>query len=304
MNMTNYLTYFVWLYHSGLKAKTIGSIIQELGSNEKLLSDFFNLNFTNISIALEDEDKKKLSLIKTRLVQWSFFVEELISQWYHIIPITSSEYPSILKKNLGLSAPIILYAKWNKKLLQERIVSVVWSRNAQQISLDFTDKVCKKLVEEWIIIASWYAKWIDKQSLDSALKYGGKAIVVLPQWIKTFSSWFNKLYKYINNWNVVVISMFHPDVTRTAQTAMIRNSIIYWLTNEIYVIESWKSWGTWSGATQWLKKWYTIYVRSPETWEKNANQKLIELWAIPLDSTCNVIKPKIKQKQLVVQSLF
>jgi predicted Rossmann fold nucleotide-binding protein DprA/Smf involved in DNA uptake len=55
------------------------------------------------------------------------------------------------------------------------------------------------------------------------------------------------------------------------------------------VAESDNKGGTWEGAMEGLKRKRTIYVRVPEPGEKNANLKLVELGALPVNRNGEVI---------------
>ncbi|MBQ7691817.1 MAG: hypothetical protein IJT30_11605 [Muribaculaceae bacterium] len=65
---------------------------------------------------------------------------------------------------------------------------------------------------------------------------------------------------------------------------MSRNSIIYGLSDCIYVAQSDSKGGTWAGATEGLRKKRTVYVRLPNDNERNANLLLIQQGGLPVDS--------------------
>jgi DNA processing protein len=115
------------------------------------------------------------------------------------------------------------------------------------------------------------------------LKYKGQSIIVLPQGIMTFGSGFKSYYKQIIDGDVLVLSTFFPKAPWKAELAMARNPIIYGLADEIYVAESSDKGGTWSGVLDGLKKGRKIYVRKPDSDEKNANNMLISKGACPVD---------------------
>jgi predicted Rossmann fold nucleotide-binding protein DprA/Smf involved in DNA uptake len=286
----NDITYLVTLYHSGLKTKIINNILIKITEQKIWLWEFFNSDFQKINwLQLANEDIETLIKFKERLPNCSFFIDNLLKQWYNIISFFSKDYPKTLKKNLWDKAPAIIYTKWNIQLLNEESIAIVWSRNANDISLQFTDNISKLATKNKKIVISGFAKWVDRQALGSTVAYWWKSIIVLPQGVRTFSSWFKQYYKDIAAWNVLVISTFHPDAPRSTWFAMARNTTIYWLTNEIYVSESSEKWWTWSWATNWLKKWYKVHVRNTDKKEKNANKLLIEQWWIPVDLEWNIL---------------
>ena len=234
-------------------------------------------------VGLNELEKIQFKEAKSQLANYSFLVEELITQGYDIIPITSNEYPQLLKDNLKYNAPTVIYAKGNKALLQEASIAIVGSRNADTKSLVFTEKIAKNAVSANKVVVSGFAKGVDRQALDSAVRVGGKSIIVLPQGIMTFASGFKQYFKYIVQGNVLVISTFAPKAPWSVEFAMSRNSIIYGMASEIFVAQSDDKGGTWAGVIDGLRKNRPIYVRYPDNNEKNANLLLIQKGASAVD---------------------
>lgn len=231
-------------------------------------------------------EKESIDLLNARkeIPGNAFLAESMESQGYEIIPITSSGYSKTLKENLkSTHSPTLLYVKGDKSILAENSVAIVGSRNAGETSLSFTDNVAKIASKEFKVVVSGFAKGVDKQALDSAIKHLGKSIIVLPQGIMTFASGFKAYYREIQEGNVLVLSTFHPKSPWKVELAMARNSIIYGLADEIYVAESNDSGGTWQGVVNGIRKGRKIYIRMPEPHEQNANSLLIQKGAIPVD---------------------
>ena len=171
--------------------------------------------------------------------------------------------------------------------MHEKSIAIVGSRNASEKSLEFTDNIAKLASKEYKVVVSGFAKGVDKQALDSAIKYKGQSIIVLPQGIMTFGSGFKKYYKQIVDGDVLVLSTFFPKAPWKAELAMARNPIIYGLADEIYVAESSEKGGTWSGVVDGLRKNRKIFVRKPDPAENNANNLLIQKGAIAVDFNGN-----------------
>jgi len=292
--MQQELAYWVTLAHwPKIRTRVKNEIIVRLFEQNKTIIDFFNLsedtwkNEFGLSISDIEIIKNSIGEIPNN----SFLVESLLEQGYNILPITSQEYSPTLKKNLGRSyAPPVIYIKGNLKILQEDSVAIVGSRKASEISLEFTDNIAQKASQNYKVVVSGFAKGVDKQALDSALKYNGQSIIVLPQGITTFKSGYKKYYKQITDGDVLVLSTFHPNASWRVQLAMARNPIIYGLAREIYVAESSEKGGTWSGVMDGLRKKRTIYVRKPQADEKNANALLIQKGATPVDIKGNIVE--------------
>lgn len=285
--MNNEAAYWIALAHlPQWSHKNINNLIIKFYSDNNLnIEKFFELSIDDWKnkFELNDEQIKVLNEAKSKLANYAFLAETLYNEGYELIFITSSDYSQTLKDNLKINAPPLLYVKGNKQILKEKSIAIVGSRNASDISLQFTDNIAKLATKDFKVIVSGFAKGVDRQALDSAIKYCGQSIIVLPQGIKTFQTGFKKYYKQIIDGNVLVLSTFYPTAPWSTKLAMARNSIIYGLANEIYVAESNNKGGTWAGVINSLKKKRKIFVRKPELNENNANNELIEKGAIPVD---------------------
>lgn len=299
--MKNELPYWLALAHlPKIKTRKKNEIIVRLFEKGKTIIDFFNEqpSVWNNEYGIVESEIDFFKQAYKELSNYAFLVEDLLEQGYYIIPITSKEYSPTLKKNLGRTyAPPVLYAKGNLQIFKEQSVAVVGSRKADDISLKFTDNVAKNASLNYKVVVSGFAKGVDKQALDSALKYNGQSIITLPQGITTFKSGFKKYYKKIIGGNILVLSTFFPKAPWSVQLAMARNPIIYGLATEIYVAESSQKGGTWSGVKDGLRKGRTIYVRYPNSNEKNANSLLISKGAQAVDQNGNPIRYEIKKNQ-------
>ena len=265
----------------------INNLIKKFFHENKItIEEFFQLNESDWRNQYQLDEMQVLDLkqAKSELASNAFLAESYFSQGFEIIPITSPEYSRTLKDNLKATyAPAVLYVKGNKKILEEKSIAIVGSRDASENALRFTDNIAKLASKEYKVVVSGFAKGVDKQALDSAINYKGQSVIVLPQGIMTFSSGFKNYYKQIIDGDVLVLSTFPPKAGWSAGLAMARNPIIYGLADEIYVAESADKGGTWSGVVDGLRKGRTIFVRKPEPNDKNANQKLIELGAIAVE---------------------
>ncbi|MDD2199230.1 MAG: DNA-processing protein DprA [Bacteroidales bacterium] len=304
--MNKELTYWLTLAHvPKIQTKKKNEIIVRLFEKSKSIIDFFEFEqavwgndyeLSQSEIVLFEEARNELST-------YAFMVEDLLEQGYSIIPITSQDYSPTLKKNLGRTyAPPVIYTKGNLQIMKEKSIAIVGSRKANDISLEFTDNVAKNASKDYKVVVSGFAKGVDKQALDSAIKYKGQSIIVLPQGIATFQSGFKKYYKQIIDGDVLVLSTFYPKAPWSVQLAMARNPIIYGLTSEIYVAESSEKGGTWSGVMDGLRKGRTIYVRKPNSREKNANNILISKGGIAVDIEGNLINYEITEKNKSIVS--
>ena len=282
----------------------INNIIAKFHHDYKIsITEFFQLTDLELRdlYSLEEKDIISLNQAKLEIPNNAFIAESLLNEGYELIPIISSEYSNTLKENLKLQhSPSLLYIKGDKNILQENSIAIVGSRDASEISLQFADNIAKMASKEYKVVVSGFAKGIDKQALDSVLKYNGRSIIVLPQGIATFDSGFRTYYKPLVGGDLLVLSVFPPKATWNTGFAMARNPIIYGLANEIYVAESSEKGGTWSGAIDGLKKGRNIYVRSVTEKENNANQLLIKKGGIAIDNFGERINTYIPKEELEI----
>lgn len=288
MNQNLDNTYWIAVAHlPGWSVERINRLIIRIIHEHKISwTDFFALGKKEWADLFDFTEKELINLDNTKsdIPRLAFIAEQLQNEGFEIIPINSPYYPATLKTHLKTkSAPPVLYIKGRKGLLQEDAVAIVGSRKAGAKALSFTDHVAKKCAGEHKVVVSGFAKGVDRQALDSALATNGKSIIVLPQGILTFQSGFKQYYAPIVHGDVLVLSTFFPKAGWEVGFAMARNAYIYGLANEIYVAESDSKGGTWEGAMDGLKRGRNIYVRHPDSGEKTANQKLIELGAIPVN---------------------
>ena len=307
------LTPFSFSNRGGWKNEEKMNLIIKFFHESKIsIDEFFHLSETEWKEGYQLTETQIADLLKAKTVvaNNAFLAETLHNSGIEVIPVISSDYSKTLKENLKKSAPIVLYSKGNKSMMQEKTIAIVGSRDASDIALQFTDTIAKLASKEHKAVISGFAKGVDKQALDSALAYQGKSIIVLPQGIMTFESGFKTYYKPIIAGDVLVLSTFPPKAGWSKDLAMARNSIIYGLANEIYVAESKSSknrqgeetkGGTYAGAMDGLKKGRTVYVRKPGASEKNDNTVLIQNGAVAVDFNGNVvINKEYKQAELFV----
>lgn len=293
--MNNEATYWIALAHlpkwGHLK---INNLIIKFYHEKKLsIEDFFLLPESDWKnqFNLEPKDVEDLKKAKAELPNNAFLAESLNNEGYELIPITSPVYSKTLKENLKAAhSPALLYVKGNIQIMHEKSIAIVGSRNAADKSLEFTDNIAKLASKEYKVIVSGFAKGVDKQALDSAIKYKGHSIIVLPQGIMTFGSGYKNYYKQIVDGDVLVLSTFFPKAPWKPELAMARNPIIYGLADEIYVAESSEKGGTWSGVIDGLRKNRRIFVRKPDPAEKNANNLLLQKGAVAVDFDGNQIQ--------------
>jgi len=268
------------------KMEFLIDVIHEKESMESALRKIKSGN--RLGFSFSDTEWESIQEAIAEIPNNSFLAEKLLDQGIEIVNVMEQfAYPKVLKENLKKDAPIVIYTKGNADLLNKNSIAIVGSRKCSNTSLDFTDTIAKNAVKGDSVIVSGFAKGIDKQALDSALKYKGKSIIVLPQGIETYKT--KTYYQEMVRGDVLVISTYHPKAPWSVGLAMDRNKIIYGLAKEIYAAESGNTGGTWEGVINGIKRGRKVFVRLASNNEKNANNLLIKKGAVAVDMTGTIL---------------
>ena len=241
--MDNEFVYWIAIAHlPRWTQERINTLVIDIINNKQMsLQDFFELDNNLIASTFGCTEKELVDInnVRETLPNLSFQVEQLKNKGIKIITLNSKLYPKIMKENLKVKySPTIIYTKGDVNILQENAVAIVGSRDANEDALAFTDNIAKKMAQEYKVVVSGFAKGVDKQALDSSIKYKGNSIIVLPQGILTFDSGFRKYKNEIENGGVIVLSTYPVNAPWSTGLAMGRNRYIYGLAKEIYVAQT------------------------------------------------------------------
>lgn len=183
------------------------------------------------------------------------------------------DYPIRFKQRLGTDSPALLYGCGNRALLNGGGLAVIGSRNATEKDLVFTRDLGALAASNGYSIVSGGARGVDETSMLGALEAEGTVIGVLADGLLRACS-SAKYRNYLMANNLVLVSTFYPDARFNVGNAMQRNKYIYCLSDAAVVVHSGEKGGTWSGATENLKKqWVPLWVK--QTAEKGAGNAAI-----------------------------
>ena len=149
MNESNQYSYWMALSHLPKWGnEKINHLIIEILYTKKIsFHEFFSLDDKEMKaeFSLQSNQIADIQKVKSELPNYSFLAENLLEQGFQLIPINSKEYSETLKGHLKRKdSPPLLYLKGNIKLLNEDSIAIVGSRNASEISLEFTKNIAKK----------------------------------------------------------------------------------------------------------------------------------------------------------------
>lgn len=215
-----------------------------------------------------------------------------LSQKRHEIAAASErgEYPQTWLERLSRKAPPVLYAAGALELLNQPGVGVVGSRDVSSEGQEIAKEAAERITSLGMTLVSGGARGVDQLSMNAAFQAGGCVVGILAD------SLVRKLKKSdvrqaIYEGQTVMCTPYNPDAPFSVGNAMGRNKLIYALSELTLVVacEPEKG-GTWSGATEALKKNFGRVAVWQGPGEGTGNAELLELAqqlgkeAIPISS--------------------
>lgn len=284
-----------WLllaFESGLTNRTVNTIIarwcKQLG---RTLQEFFEADAQEwqTTCQLKPEMIQKLEDVKGKRIAQGFLVEQLQNSHIQMVSVLDDQYPALLKSALDLThIPPILFVMGDLSILNRRTIAIIGSRNAKDVSLNFTRTTAEILSKFGANVISGNARGVDRAAYEGAVSTGdGHTTVVLPHGIRKLSKkQMLALQPGIESGNVLLLSQFHPDAQWVVSRAMERNNVVTGLAQIVIVAESDTKGGTWEGANSVLtrkqKPKPTLYVRQATDIALSGNEALIERGGQPL----------------------
>ena len=242
--------------------------------------------------------QKELKYIKSNKIDYTYFLED--------------DYP----KNLlnCIDSPILLFKDGNINLKNEKIISIVGTRNMSSYGRDFTNKLIEDLAEYNPIIVSGFAYGVDICAHKAAIKHNLQTIAVLAH---GFEQIYPKVHKkYINqvNDNGGFFTEFWNEDQPLRENFLKRNRIVAGISKATIIIESAEKGGslvTADIANSYDRDVFAVPGRSTDLFSKGCNNLIKNNKAHLLTSASDIVKllnwdihqkPKKEiQKQLFVE---
>lgn len=160
-----------------------------------------------------------------------------------IVSIQDAEYPEILKEIYD--APISLYVRGNKNILNELSVAIIGCRECTEYGRNITKNLSYNIAKNKINIVSGLAKGIDGIAHQGALFAGGKTVAVLGNGLDTIYPKENEhLALEILQKGGAIISEYPLGTKPEKQNFPERNRIVSGMSKGIIVVEAKEKSGT------------------------------------------------------------
>jgi DNA processing protein len=154
-----------------------------------------------------------------------------------VLKFDDDEFPQSLKSIQN--PPSQLWVEGDVSLLSQNAIAIVGSRGCTEYGKRWCENFTKDLLEYNLVIVSGMAIGIDTIAHNTALKYGGKTIAVLPSGFDNVypKRNFNLFQNIINNGGVVV-SEYSPLEEADQEKFLERNRLVSGLSVATLVIEA------------------------------------------------------------------
>lgn len=252
----NTARYWIWLQGVvGYGAKVDG-IIDEFGSAESV----YNADIDRIKESGLFDRKKTEKALDKSLDAADKIVAECEKRGYKIITPDSPHYPEKLR--LVGDFPLVLYVCGDEKTLgSDKIhVGVIGSRHPSQYGLDVTETMASSLAEGDAVVVSGGALGIDSSAHVSAMKSGGKTLLILGCGLGYPYLAENEPMRRSISENGALVSEYPPDTPPFASSFTKRNRITAGICDGVLVIEAGKRSGSLSTANAVIRYNRDLFV--------------------------------------------
>lgn len=214
--------------------------------------------------------------------------DELEKRGIWAITLEDEAYPRRLVSKLGKDAPPVLFGAGQVSLLQRPAVGIVGSRNIAEEGKEAAESLAKEAVRLGFSVVSGGARGVDQISMNSAYQADGTVVGVLADSLLARIRSQDILAALDRGATCLVVQQ-SPAAGFSPGAAMSRNKVIYGLSEATVVVATdEKAGGTWSGATEALKKEISQILVWRGVGEGSGNAALESLGAIPISSASDL----------------
>ncbi len=214
-----------------------------------------------LSLKIKRETIKSLLQNRHRIVKERIWHEQ--QKWgIFYLGFTDEDYPSLLKE--VKDAPGLLYGIGNALLLQNKMISMVGSRNISEAGLKKTYHIARGLSEEGITIVSGLAMGADGMAHLGAMEGMGKSIGILAGGVDIMYPKTNMpLYKTMIEDGGLILSESLPKKKPKPSDFPIRNRIVAGLAHGTIICEAEIGSGTMHTSNHVIRYERKLFVISP-----------------------------------------
>lgn len=268
-----------------ITAKKLISIMgsaDEIFNQKKTALEKINGIGTNVTSQIFKKEnlqlaEKELNYILKNNIAYSYFLDE--------------KYPANLKQ--CIDAPILLFKDGNLDMSNNKIISIVGTRNITNYGRDFIKKLISELKEYNPIIVSGFAYGCDIEAHKSAIENNLQTIAVLAHGLEKTYPKVHKKYIHQVNENGGFISEFWHNEEPLRENFLKRNRIVAGISKATIVIESAEKGGslvTADIANSYNKDVFAVSGRVTDVFSKGCNNLIKNNQAHLLSSAKDIVE--------------
>lgn len=279
---------------------TTGDVEQIFKEKKATLQEINGIGTHALEHLFDDTNLKsaenELQYILNNKVAYTYFLED--------------DYPKNLQN--CIDSPILLFKDGNINLKNQKIISIVGTRNMSSYGRDFINKLMEDLAPQNPIIVSGFAYGVDICAHKAAVQHNLQTIAVLAHGFETIYPKAHK--KYINqlNENGGFFTEFWSEEQPLRENFLKRNRIVAGISQATIIIESAEKGGslvTADIANSYNRDVFALPGRATDIYSKGCNNLIKQNKAHLLTSASDVVNHlnwDIKQetKQNVQKQLF
>lgn len=244
--------YWIWLSIIDISPEKIEKCLKQYK-----IEDIWNLK-KEIKTYFTKEEIEKIKDTKYKK-NLQLHVQYLLKHNIDLITIKDKEYPKNLK-NID-NPPICLYCIGNKKIINEKSISIVGSRECSDYGKDMALAFAYLLAKNNITVISGLAKGIDSAAHFGTVQAKGKTVAVIGTGIDLVYPKENKeLMKEIIQNDGLIVSEYPIGTKPNKENFPRRNRIISGLSDGVLVIEAGEKSGALITVGYGLEQGKNIYV--------------------------------------------
>ena len=259
----------------------VGDVTQVFKEKANILSKINGIGshvlkhlFDTKNIKLAEEELKK---IQTNKIGYSYFLDD--------------DYPVNLQN--CIDAPILLFKEGNLNFMNDKIISIVGTRNMSSYGRDFCKNLIKELAEYNPVIVSGFAYGVDICAHKAAIENNLQTVAVLAHGFHHIYPKAHKKYIKSVNENGGFLTEFWHEETPLRENFLKRNRIVAGISKATIIIESAEKGGslvTADIANSYNRDVFALPGRSTDVYSKGCNNLVKNNKAHLLTSTSDLVK--------------
>lgn len=227
--------FLAYLHYIGITQKKLFSIFEHHKEYEAF---FETLSPKTLAPYYKSTDIEKILKQKEALLQKKTKIDAILEK-IHAITYDEREYPLSLKHTKDPPYVLYVYGKYPHAL---PYFAVIGSRKHSMHAFEIIHSFVKALSNVFTIV-SWGAIGCDTIVHTTLITWKQPSVIILPEGIEAIFK-KNRFSPYVKEEGTTFISPFPIDAYVHKYYFLVRNAIIAWISQGIFIVEAWETSGT------------------------------------------------------------